>query len=542
MKRVVVVIGVLLVAVAALLGWQAWQDQKHEESLDAWQEVQVVRDDLVVAISATGNIAAEKSLNLIFSSPGVVERVWVEQGDTVQAGDLLAQLEIDELELAVKQAQAAVEVAQANLAQVTAPPREEEIEQAKLAIESAKAGLTAAQADLASAEARLAQVQTPISDEDLTIAHLDVDAARVRLSQLQAGPDETTVEIARLSWEIAKNSVWQAQLQRDAIQAQRVPGYQKELSKAAVGAAEFSARISELQYQQAQEGMSDEEIRLAQIVVSQAQVRLDKLESPISGEELAVAQAAVDAASARVETSQAQVDQAELSLVLLLAGPRQEQIDSLRAQVAQAEVALEQAQLRLEKAQLVAPFDGIVAQVNIQEGEIASASAPAVVLVDLTLFHIKVEIDELDVGQVSVGQEVMVTLDALSDVELAGQVEAIAPTAFQGGGVVSYFVTIGLQVEDAAVREGMSATANVITQRLENVLVIPNRALRLDRDTGKVYVEKLVLGVPREVEVETGFRDEQVSQVLSGVDEGDTVIVRTVSSRDRLREAFGPPR
>lgn len=542
MKRVVVVIGVLLVAVAALLGWQAWQDQKQEESLDAWLEVQVVRDDLVVAISATGNIAAEKSLNLIFSSPGVVKRVWVEQGDTVQAGDLLAQLEIDELELAVKQARAAVEVAQANLAQVTAPPREEEIEQAKLAIESAKAGLAAAQADLSSAEARLAQVQTPISDEDLTISQLDVEAARVRLSQLQADPDEMPVEIARLSWEIAKNSVWQAQLQRDAIQAQRVPAYQKELSKAAVGAAELSARISELQYQQAQEGMSDEEIRLAQIVVNQAQARLDKLESPISGEELAVAQAAVDAAGARVETSQAQVDQAELSLVLLLAGPRQEQIDTLRAQVAQAEVALEQAQLRLEKAQLVAPFDGIVAQVNIQEGEIASAGAPAVVLVDLTLFHIKVEIDELDVGQVSVGQEVMVTLDALSDVELAGQVEAIAPTAFQGGGVVSYFVTIGLQVEDASVREGMSATANVITQRLENVLVIPNRALHLDRDTGKVYVEKLVLGVPQEVEVETGFRDEQVSQVLSGVDEGDTVIMRTVSSRDRLREAFGPPR
>jgi len=542
MKRAIVVIGILLVAAAALVGLRAWWGQRQqEESLDSWQEVQIVHEDLVVAISATGNVATKKSLNLIFSSPGTVEKVNVERGDTVKAGSLLTQLETDELELAVKQTQAALEAARANLAQVTAPPREEEIAQAKLSIESAQAGLTASQADRASAEARLAQAQALVADQDLAVAQLDVEAARVRLSQLQTGPDEKVTEIARLNWEIAKNSLWQSQLNRDATMGRSVPNYQKELAKASVGAAEFSARISELQYQQAQEGASDQDIRLAQIAVSQAQARLDKVKSPTSDEDLAVAQAAVDAARARVETAQAQVKQAELSLDLLLAGPRQEQVEALKAQVAQAEVALEQAQLRLEKAQLVAPFEGIVAQVNVQEDEIAPTGVPAVVLVDLSLFHIEVEIDELDIGQVNVGQEVVITLDALPDVEISGPVEAIAPTAFQGGGIVSYFVTIKLQVDDVPVREGMSATANIVTQRLENVLVVPNRALHLDRETGKVYAEKLVLGVPRSVEIEIGFRDEQVSQVLSGLDEGDKVIIRSTSSRDRLREAFGPP-
>jgi len=482
MKRVVILIGVLLVAAAAVVGLRALWPQTQKEADGEWQEVRVVREDLAVTVSATGNVAAERSLNLVFNSPGVVENVQVERGDVVEKGDLLAQLETDDLALAVRQAQAALEAAKAGLAQALAPPREEEIDQAKLTVESAKAGLAAAQADLASAEARLAQVQTPVSDEDLTIAQLDLEAARVRLSQLQAGADETAIEIARLSWEIAKNSVWQAQLSRDAIQPQRVPGYQKELAKASVGAAELSARISELQYQQAQEGVSDEDIRLASIAVSQSQARLAKLQTPVSEEDLAVAQAAVDAARARVHTAQAQVSQAD-----------------------------------------------------------AAGGVPAVVLVDLSSFHMEVEIDELDVGQVSVGQEVIVTLDALPDVELEGRVKAIAPTAFQGGGVVSYFVTVGLEVGDALVREGMSATVNIVTQRLDGVLTVPNRALRLDRDSGKVYVEKLVLGMPREVQIETGFRDELVSQVLSGLDEGDTVIVRTVSSRERLREAFSPP-
>ena len=540
MKRAIAVIGVLLVVGAALFGPRLWRQRQQEEPA-TWQEVEVVRDDLVVAISATANIAGREALNLVFSSPGVVEKVWVERGDVVKAGDPLAQLETDELELAVRQAQAALDAARASLSQVTALPREEEIAQADLAIESAKASLRAARADLASAEARQAQVQAVVSDEDVAIAQLDVEAARVRLSQLHDGPDEKAIEIARLSWEIAKNSLWQAQLNRDAIQPRSVPRYQKELAKASAGAAELSARISELQYQQAQEGVSDKEIRLAQIAISQAQARLTKIESPTSEEDLAVAQAAVDAARARVETAQAQVRQAELSLALLLAGPRQEQVDALQAQVAQAEVAVEQAQLRLEKARLVTSFDGVVAQVNVKEGEIAASGAPAVVLVDLSRFRIEVEVDELDVRSVSVDQEVIVTLDALPDVQLFGRVEAIAPTAFQGGGVVSYFVTVGLEESDAPVREGMSATAGIITQRLENVLVIPNRALRLDRETSKLYTERLVLGMPKEVEVEIGFRDEQVSQVLSGLDEGDTVIIRSVSSRERLREAFGPP-
>jgi len=539
-KRAIAVIGVLLVVGAALFGPRLWRQRQQEEPA-TWQEVEVVRDDLVVAISATANIAGREALNLVFSSPGVVEKVWVERGDVVKAGDPLAQLETDELELAVRQAQAALDAARASLSQVTALPREEEIAQADLAIESAKASLRAARADLASAEARQAQVQAVVSDEDVAIAQLDVEAARVRLSQLHDGPDEKAIEIARLSWEIAKNSLWQAQLNRDAIQPRSVPRYQKELAKASAGAAELSARISELQYQQAQEGVSDKEIRLAQIAISQAQARLTKIESPTSEEDLAVAQAAVDAARARVETAQAQVRQAELSLALLLAGPRQEQVDALQAQVAQAEVAVEQAQLRLEKARLVTSFDGVVAQVNVKEGEIAASGAPAVVLVDLSRFRIEVEVDELDVRSVSVDQEVIVTLDALPDVQLFGRVEAIAPTAFQGGGVVSYFVTVGLEESDAPVREGMSATAGIITQRLENVLVIPNRALRLDRETSKLYTERLVLGMPKEVEVEIGFRDEQVSQVLSGLDEGDTVIIRSVSSRERLREAFGPP-
>jgi len=494
-----------------------------------------------VTISATGNIAAEKSINLIFSSPGVVQKVLVDRGDVVRAGDLLAQLETDDLELAIRQAQAALDAAEASLAQATAAPREQEIAQANLTIEAARASLLAAQADLASAEARQAQAQAVVSDEELTIAQLDVEAAGVRLAQLRANPDETSVEIARLNWEIARNSLWQAQLQRDAIQPQPVPGYQKELSQAAVGAAEFSARIAELQYQKAQQGVGEQDIRLAQITIAQAQARLDRLESPTSVEDLAVAQAAVDAARARVQTAQVQIDQAELSLALLLAGPRQEQIDALQAQVAQARVTLEQAQLRLEKVRLTAPLDGIVAQVNIQENEVAASGLPAVVLADLSRFHMEVEIDELDVGQVSVAQEVLVSLDALPDRELSGRVRAIAPTAFQASGVVAYLVTIDLDTGDAAVREGMSATANIITQRLKEVLLVPNRALRMDRETGKVYAERLVLGQPQEIEIQIGFRNEQVSEVIDGLEENDTLIVRTTSSRDKLREAFGPP-
>jgi HlyD family secretion protein len=291
------------------------------------------------------------------------------------------------------------------------------------------------------------------------------------LEQAQAGPDEQSVEIAKLNWDLARNALWQAQLERDATKGTPgVPGYQKDLADAAVGAAEIAVHIAELQHQLAAKGASDEQLRVAQAAVSQAQAQLDKVEAGARSEEVDMAQAGVDAAQAQLaqakagvdaaaasvdtaqagveaaqaaviiaqagaDAAQAQLDQAQASLDLLKAGARREEIALLEANVAQAEAAVAGAEAalkaldaQLERMTLTAPVGGIVVERLAHAGELASPGVSLLTLANLDEVTLTVYVPETDLGQVSLGQTVEVTVDAYGNV-FTGQVTYIASQA-----------------------------------------------------------------------------------------------------------------
>jgi len=464
------------------------------------------------ALFASGTIEAEE-VTVAAEIGGRIVEILADEGDEVAAGDVLVKLDQtmllaqrEQAEAAVAQAQAALDAARAQLAQAKAGARPEEIAQAEAGVAAARAGVkaaqgqeaaakaelkvaraqlsaakatqssaeslvTAAQADLDRAEAQLAQVQAGPTKEDIAIAQSAVDSAQAQLEQLQAGPDEESVEIARLNWELARNALWQAQLERDATKGvPGIPGYQKDLADAAVGAAEISVRISQLQYQLAAKGATEEQIRIARAAVRQAQAQLDKIKAGARLEEVKMAQAGVDAAQAQlaqaeagvdtakanvdmaqagveaaqaavliaqagVETAQAQLDQAQASLDLLKAGARKEEILLLEANVAQAEAALANAKaalkvldIQLERMTLTAPVGGIVTERLVHVGELASPGAPLLTLANLDEVTLTVYVPEADLGRVWLGQTVEVTVDAYEDVFI-GQVSHIASKA-----------------------------------------------------------------------------------------------------------------
>jgi HlyD family secretion protein len=125
-------------------------------------------------------------------------------------------------------------------------------------------------------------------------------------------------------------------------------------------------------------------------------------------------------------------------------------------------------------------------------------------------------------------------LDALSDTVLTGTIAEISPTSASAGGVVTYLVTINIVTDEGVtLRPGMSANASIVVQEVDDVLIVPNWAVRLDRETGDAYVlQKMADGAISEVVVETGLRNEQFSEVLSGLQAGDVVVVTSE------REAF----
>ena len=123
---------------------------------------------------------------------------------------------------------------------------------------------------------------------------------------------------------------------------------------------------------------------------------------------------------------------------------------------------------------------------------------------------------------------------------MTGHVSALAPSATAGtSGVIVYQVTILFDPTDAPLRAGMSATATITSNSRQDALLVPNRAILLERGTSKTYVERLVNGQPQKVEVRLGLRDEQQSEIRDGLTEGDQVVIRKVTSLERLQQTFG---
>ena len=145
-------------------------------------------------------------------------------------------------------------------------------------------------------------------------------------------------------------------------------------------------------------------------------------------------------------------------------------------------------------------------------------------------------VDEIDIGRVAVGQPVTITLDALPGETLRGEVTQIADMALPEAVVVSYQVTVRLEPTAAPLRAGMTANVDLVIERREEVLLVPKRFIRIDRGTGRVYVDKVVGGQVAPVEIQTGLRDETYSEVLAGLQEGDVVALVQESTGTQLRQ------
>ncbi len=405
----------------------------------------VRRDSIDETVSATGTVGPQARVNLAFRQAGLVSDVYVEVGSTVKEGEPLARINGDALDLAVRQAELALEAQQLSYDRLVAPP--------------SKAALAGAQAAVAGAVAGY--------------------------NKLKAPPDPEELQIAQYQYDQAYSAYLKADSELRAVQWYAPPAIVDQY-RAALGIA-----INNLEM---------------------ARLRLEQLGAPPDKNMLA-------AASASIAQAQAQLDG-------LKAGPTELEAARAQIQIAQAQLALDRARQQRDEATLNAPFSGVVTTVNVTPGALAPTALPAVVMIDNSSLHVDVNIDEVDISKVALGQSVVVELDALPSKSLSGQVTKIASSATNNAGVVTYAVRVDLSPFDLPVRSGMTATANIIVQSLVNVLVVPNWAIRFDRNTGQAYVSVLNKdGKLQDVPVVLGLRSSTESQVIAGVSEGQDVAV-----------------
>ena len=343
--------------------------------------------------------------------------------------------------------------------------------------------VTDAEQAVAAAQLRLGLLQAPPRPEDLAVAEANLRVANNQVYAASLGQTPEQIEVARLNLVLAQSALNQTYAAMDRLVEQGKFAEKNALQAQADQQVE-AAQIANLRYQEAQQAPGYAQTAGAQASVEQAQAALDRLRQ----------------------------------------GPDQADLDIANLQISQAEAALAIAQHNLENAVLTAPFDGVVAAVNLHLGEPAGP-LPAVVLADVSRFYLDVLVDEVDVASVRAGQSVTVTLDALPNLILSATVEKIAPVAQVNAGVVSYPVRLALAPAADQLRGGLTATAAIVVAEVRDVVLVPNWAIRRDRDTGAAYVSLLRAGALVEVPVTLGARDENYSEVVSGLQAGEIAAV-----------------
>jgi RND family efflux transporter MFP subunit len=170
----------------------------------------------------------------------------------------------------------------------------------------------------------------------------------------------------------------------------------------------------------------------------------------------------VQAAQANVAAAQAQIDIAQAQLDRLKAGATSAQIAAAQASVAQAEAGWQAAQAALNEATLIAPFDGTIAQIDTEAGQVVGPGMPIVSLADLSQWEIDTDdLSEVDVINVQPDQAVAITFDALPGVKLNGRVLAITPKSQTKRGDVTYTVKIAIENPDPRLKWGMTGQVEI---------------------------------------------------------------------------------
>jgi HlyD family secretion protein len=533
MGGAVLIVAVLAIALPALFGGSA-----AAEEAGTGEIVTAFTGDLSASATASGQVEAQRSAALALSRSGEIAEIFVAVGDSVAVGDVLLQLGTVDLERAVISAQQALAIQEANLATLTAP--------------AGDADLAAATAALANAQASLQDLLDGPNEDEITAkeaevraANADVYAASETLNDLQASASDEEILAAQIALDLAQKSATSAAEQHSTI---LVTEPKRFLSEDRLEEMEESARMTAVQ--------ANADLAAAQETYDSV-VNGDANSIAAAQASLALAVASRDAAqiqpdilmmdptAAEITAAEASVASAEATLDQLQRGATDYQIAQAEVAVEQARISLQQAENNLADATLTAPFAGVVTAVHVNVGEMANGIL--VDMVDSSSLEVVLAVDEVDIGDLYVGQTAVVTLETWPNAEINGEITAIAPKANNGASaLVTYDVYLGLGETDLPVLVGMTADASLETVNFSDVLLVPNAAVNVDRTNGSYSVNQAKVDengneVFEETAVSIGLHDAQYTQILDGLSAGDRLLIGDIAPVQQYGPGQGGP-
>ncbi|HWQ84237.1 MAG TPA: efflux RND transporter periplasmic adaptor subunit [Anaerolineales bacterium] len=491
-------LGVLVIAaVIYFVGPNQAQQQAAQASNYQTETAQF--GSLTATVGATGVVHANQTAFLVWQTTGTVAEVQVGVGDPVEKDEVLASLAQTSLSQQVILAQADLVTAQRALddlmnSQIQSAQAQQAVEQAERALEDAQnPALTQARAQEA-----IATAQKAVENAERVYRYSLSPASQSMIDEAQA-----RVTIAKDSLDRAaerfepyagrpEDNLTRAQLQSQLSAAQQ----------------QYDAAVRNLNSMQGTASATDQAVAEANLISAQAQFAQAQrdYERVKDGANLA-----------DIALLEAQLEDARREWERVKDGPDP---DDLRA----AEARRNAAQATLDLARLAAPFSGTITVVDSKPGDQVTPGTSGFRLDDLSHLLIDVRVSEVDINRIRVGQDVTLGFDAIQDKVYNGRVVEVDLVGSIDQGVVDFNVSVELTDADADVKTGMTAAVNIVVEQLDNVLLVPNRAVRISEGNRVVYI--LQDGNLEEIEINLGASSESSSQVLEGdLQSGDLIVL-----------------
>lgn len=513
-----IIIGIILVIILIIVGFAIF---RKKELPYEWTEAK--KGDMIEEVSATGTVESAEEVDLRFKTSGIVEKINVKVGDKISKGTYLIQLASGEIQSQFLQAQASYNQAKAKLDQLLAGATTEEIKVVEQVVENAKIALEDAKAE---AENDLQQ------DHNSALVYL-VDASskcNKAIADLKdmakeyfyrSAPLDNTYTDKRAA---AESAFLEADGYVDNAVANQTHG-NIDLGLTGMRLA-IQKVINALDY--AKTAMADpavrEDVAAADKTIIDTNIantntaysNINSAKSDIDNQKI-TNQTSINSAEATYKKSQADLEE-------LKAPPRPVDIAIYQADVEKYRANMNEYSQKLRDASIVAPFNGVVAKIDTKIGEVVSANGKVVAsLISPGNFQIRADISEADIRKVDLEDPAEITLDAFPEEKWPGQIVEIEPAETVIEGVVYYRIKILFERINEKIKSGMTADVNIETERKENVLYVPQRAIVFKDDKRFVRIPK---GEGfEEIEVGTGLKssDGQI-EIISGLREGDEVI------------------
>ncbi len=536
-KRLITIITLVIISAVAL---SSCAPQKKEVLPS--QMAPVTRGDLILSVSSDGNLDMPNQVRLKFGTPGTVKEIPAEkyklEGRPVKAGTLLARLDNTIQLLRIKAAQYSLEQAINNVVQGCCGPRYPTF----YTLATALMRFEQAQAEVNQAKEMVNAAKYADAASNITLAKYDLDAARSvyanpQLDTFQTQYNDMNQPTTLFPQLIQIAGVMDTQIAalknvRQLLEAGDYPGASQALDLISVSLDETHTMVKQNSRLPGVYTYPDTSTSLAisrQVLDALSQLQLmltqDNFDRTTASEKLRMAEHDLLMSNMILNESE----------TIYRAGLNPQTLRNYNINIEKAMIDLDGYKQDLLKTEIAAPFDGTIVAVDVKINDQLStmdySAKTAVYLVDTKTIRMTGIIDEIDITKVQVGQEAMLTVDALPGQKLKGSVRFVSPFGTLQSGVVNFPVEIYLDKTENVdlLRGGLTATADIITGKRENVLQAPNRAIKgLAGDFWVDVVTNASTAATEKRPVKTGLQNKKFTEIISGLKEGEQVLIEAI--------------